>query len=280
MRLLYTLSITEEVHHVKIVFLKHFMWTHFFSFAFLLWCFSPEVLQHSKMKNLEKKKPNKNRLLCVVPANGNEWLLAGAKFRIPWKCLATLFLPRRDVEIKEIERMKIQPQHCHWTCPAQPDASAVEEWRKKKKNNTQQHPHSRASTHASERKRICLCSLTEFTRTRHNAPQALPASIYKLKALHSVWLCVVTMNGGPHRFLILLFGASGFLGLLDDGVEGDAQPAHARQVGHVDVKLQPLVPQRLRAHRHLGAGHHLAEQLAAVEQAGLHHKLEGERRVI
>lgn len=88
------------------------------------------------------------------------------------------------------------------------------------------------------------------------------------------------MNGGPHRFLVLLFGASGFLGLLDDGVEGDAQPAHARQVGHVDVKLQPLVPQRLRAHRHLGAGHHLAEQLAAVEQAGQHHKLEGERRVI
>lgn len=89
------------------------------------------------------------------------------------------------------------------------------------------------------------------------------------------------IDGGAHRFLILLFGASGFLGLLDDSVEGEAQPAHARQVGHLDVKLQPLVPQRLRAHRHLGAGHHLAEQLAAVEQAGLHHQLEwSERKVL
>lgn len=82
------------------------------------------------------------------------------------------------------------------------------------------------------------------------------------------------MNRGAHRFLVLLFGASGFLGLLDDGVEGKAQPAHARQVGHLDVKLQPLIPQRLGAHRHFRAGHHLAEQLAAVEQAGLHHQLE------
>lgn len=212
MRLLYTLSITEEVHHVKIVFLKHFMWTNFFSFAFLLWCFSPEVLQHSKMKNLEKKTSNKNRLLCDVPENANERLLAGAKFRIPWKCLATLFLPRRDVEIKEIERMKIQPQHCHWTCPAQPDASAVEEWRKKKKNNTQQqHPHSRASTHASERKRICLCSLTEFTRTRHNAPQALPASIYKLKPCRVCDCVLLRWTGDPTAFLFFFLVPRGFL---------------------------------------------------------------------
>lgn len=85
------------------------------------------------------------------------------------------------------------------------------------------------------------------------------------------------MNG-THRFLILLFGASGFLGLLNDGVQGEAQAAHAGQVGHVDVKLQRLAPQWLRAHRHLRARHHLTEQLAAVEQAGLHHELEGDTR--
>lgn len=83
---------------------------------------------------------------------------------------------------------------------------------------------------------------------------------------------------GTHRFLILLFGASGFLGLLNDGVQGEAQAAHAGQVGHIDVKLQLLVPQWLRAHHHLRARHHLTEQLAAVEQAGLHHELEGDTR--
>lgn len=88
-----------------------------------------------KWRTWKKKKNDKNRLLRVVPASANEWLLAGAKFRIPWKCLATLFLPRRDVEIKEIEWMKIQPQHCHRTRSAQPDVSAGEEWRKKQHNN-------------------------------------------------------------------------------------------------------------------------------------------------
>lgn len=159
MRLLHTLSITEEVQHVKIVFLKHFMWTIFFSFAFLLWCFSPEVLQHSKMKNLEKKKTPTKTDSCVVPANANERLLAGDKFRIPRKCLATLFLPRRDVEIKEIERMKIKPQHCHWTCSARPDASAEEEWRKKKtKHNNNNNTHTAVRAHTPLRGNGSACA--------------------------------------------------------------------------------------------------------------------------
>lgn len=78
-----------------------------------------------------------------------------------------------------------------------------------------------------------------------------------------------------HRFLILLFGATGFLGFLNDSIERKAQAAHAWQVSHVYVKFQLLIPERLRADCHLRARHHLTEQLAAMEQSSLHHKLEG-----
>lgn len=77
---------------------------------------------------------------------------------------------------------------------------------------------------------------------------------------------------------MLLFSAAGFLGLLDDSIECKAQAAHARQVSHVYVKLQLLIPQRLRAHGHLHGCHHLTEEFAAMEEAGLHHKLEGKHR--
>lgn len=81
-----------------------------------------------------------------------------------------------------------------------------------------------------------------------------------------------------HRLLVLLLGAAGLLGLLNDGVERETQAAHARQVRHVYVKLHLLVPERLGAHGDLRARHHLTQQLAAVEEAGLHYKLQGKHR--
>lgn len=78
-----------------------------------------------------------------------------------------------------------------------------------------------------------------------------------------------------HRFLILLFRAAGFLGFLNDCIEREAQAAHAWQVSHVYVELQLLIPQRLRAHRHLRGCHHLTEVFATMEQTGLYHELEG-----
>lgn len=77
-----------------------------------------------------------------------------------------------------------------------------------------------------------------------------------------------------HRFLILLFGAAGFLGFLNDSIEGKAQAAHAWQVSQVYVKFQLLIPERLRAHCHLGACHHLTEQFAAMVQTSLNDELE------
>lgn len=138
---------------------------------------------------------------------------------------------------------------------AQPDAAA-------KHTHT---AHTDCAHYTLERKQICLCLLTNS----HPPALTLACSITSctLRPQNAFW--------GTHRFLILLFGASGFLGFLNDSVESEAQAAHARQVSHVYVKLQLLIPQRLRAHRHLRACHHLTEQLAAMEQTGLHHKLDG-----
>lgn len=110
----------------------------------------------------------------------------------------------------------------------------------------------------------------KFTPTAHSpAPQVV---LYKKKRAPETRREFLTRT---HRFLILFFGAAGFLGFLNDSVEREAEAAHTREVGHVDVKLQLLVPQGLGAHRHLRGRHHLAEELAAVEQTGLHHELEG-----
>lgn len=141
---------------------------------------------------------------------------------------------------------------------AQPDAAA-------------KHTHTAHTDYAHytlERKQICLCLLT------NSHPPALISAC-------SVKSCTLRPQNafgfsGTHRFFILLFGASRFLGFLNDSIESEAQAAHARQVSHVYVKLQLLIPQRLRAHRHLRACHHLTEQLAAMEQTSLHHKLHKE----
>lgn len=79
--------------------------------------------------------------------------------------------------------------------------------------------------------------------------------------------------GFTYSFLGLLLGGTSLLGLLDDGVEGEAEPGHAGQVTDVDVEVQPLLPHRLRAHVHLRARHCLAQHLIAVEQTCLHHQL-------
>lgn len=141
---------------------------------------------------------------------------------------------------------------------AQPDATA-------KHTHT---THIDYARHTLQRKQICLCLLA------HSHPSARPPAQSQILQFspppsQSIFL--------THRFLILLFGAFRFLGFLNDCVERETQAAHAGQVGHVYVKLQLLIPHRLRAHRHIQARHHLAEQIAAVEQTGLHHKLQGKR---
>lgn len=76
-----------------------------------------------------------------------------------------------------------------------------------------------------------------------------------------------------HSFLVLLLSGPRLLALLRYSVQSEAEASHSRQVAHTHVKLQPLIPDWLWADVHLAAGHHLAEQFTAVEEAGLHHQL-------
>lgn len=157
--------------------------------------------------------------------------------KIPWKCP---FLPWSGVQIKALRRMTNRSIATERTCTT--------------RDSSKTHSHRILwlhTLHNRERKQICLCLLTS-SHPKNGS---------------SLWQ--------THRFLILLFRAPGFLGFLNDGIEREAQAAHARQVGHVYVELQLLIPQWLRAHGHLRGGHHLTEELAAVEQTGLHHQLEG-----
>lgn len=132
------------------------------------------------------------------------------------------------------------------------------------------HTHTAHTVYAHytrERKQICLCLVTNSHSPAQTVACSITSCTLRPKNTTRFWQ--------THRFLILLFGASGFLGFLNDSIESEAQAAHARQVGHIYVKLQLLIPQWLRAHCHLRACHHLTEQFAAMEQTSLHHKLEG-----
>lgn len=138
---------------------------------------------------------------------------------------------------------------------AQPDAAA-------------KHTHTAHTDTLHTREETDLFVLAnKFTPTSPNT-RLLNHKLYTEARKMSLWR--------THRFLILLFGAAGFLGFLNDSIERKAQAAHAGQVSHVYVKLQLLIPQRLGAHCHLRACHHLTEQFAAMEQTSLHHKLDGE----
>lgn len=139
------------------------------------------------------------------------------------------------------------------------------------RRNSKTHPQSahRLHTHCTlERKQQggegCLCLLTKIH----------PPAWASLLSATTGTRVPLQRNKKTHGFFILLLRAAGFLGLLNDSIEGKAQAAHAGQIRHVYVKLQLLIPKGLGAHSHLRARHHLTKQLTAVEQAGLHHKLQ------
>lgn len=68
-----------------------------------------------------------------------------------------------------------------------------------------------------------------------------------------------------------VFGGLLLLHLVHDGVDGEAEAGHARQVAHREVELQrAIIPRVVRAAAALAAHRRLAEQLRAVEEPRPH----------
>ena len=60
-------------------------------------------------------------------------------------------------------------------------------------------------------------------------------------------------TGFTYSFLGLLLGGTCLLGLLDDSIEGKAEPRHTGKITDVNIEVQPLLPHWLRAHVHFRA---------------------------
>lgn len=118
----------------------------------------------------------------------------------------------------------------------------------------------------------------------HSLSSFINKAIRKQRAFGSDW-CPVPSSpaslawscaGFTYSFLGLLLGGACLLRLLDDSIEGKTEPCHAGKITDVDIKIQPLLPHRLRAHVHFRAWHHFAQHLIAVKETCLHHQLRGE----
>lgn len=81
-----------------------------------------------------------------------------------------------------------------------------------------------------------------------------------------------------YSFLGLLLGGTCLLCLLDDSIEGKAEPSHTGKITDANIKIQALPPHRFWTDVHFRAWHCLAQHLIAVKETCLHHQL-GDREI-